>query len=131
MTRRGTIDRSRVSDAVQAANLRTSADVVVAIAPFFIGSVERAAERAFTQLGVTRTGALVFVVPARRQVIILSDEGTRACIATTIWSDLASQIAAAFSRAEGTRGLIDAVELLASALSVAFPHERAADVAND
>ena len=109
--------------------MRTSAEVVVAISPFFIGSVERTAERAFKQLGVTRTGVLVFVVPARRRVIILSAEGTRACIATTIWSDIASQIAASFARADGTHGLIDAVQLLASALSVAFPHERADDLA--
>lgn len=124
MTRRATIDRGLVREAVAATRLRTSAAIVVAIAPFFIGRVERAAQRAFAQLGVMQTparnGVLVFVVPARRQVVILSDEGA-AGIAAAVWTDIASRIAAAFARGDGTRGLVEGVELLARTLVDAFP----------
>ena len=127
MGSRATIDRTRVRDAVAAAERLTSAEIVVSIAPFFIGSVERAAHRAFARLGVANTerrnGVLVFVVPARRQVIVLGDDGAVARVEPAVWQDVASQIAHAFSRGAGTAGLIDGIGRLAHALSAPFPHE--------
>jgi uncharacterized membrane protein YgcG len=127
MTRRATIDRNRVREAVETADRRTSAAIVVSIAPFFVGNVERAAHRVFTRLGVAhpsrRGGVLVFVVPARQVVVVLCDEGARRCIDGSLWHEVASQIAEAFARGEGTIGLVEGVDRLAHALSISFPHE--------
>ena len=127
-TRRKEIDLARVREAVEAAERRTSAEIVVSIAPFFLGSVGAAASRAFGRIGVAHTqgrnGVLVFIVPARRQVIVLPDDGARARIGRSVWHDVASHIAAEFARGEGTSGLIDGVGRLASVLSEPFPHER-------
>ena len=128
MTRRGTIDRNQVREAVEAAERRTSAEIVVSIAPFFVGSVERAARRAFTRLGIEHThrrnGVLVFVVPARHQVVVLGDQGADASVDSSVWDDVATHIAKAFARGDGTAGLVDGVGHLAHALSVWFPRER-------
>jgi len=127
MTRRGTIDRNRVREAVEAAERHTSAEIVVSIAPFFIGSVDRAARRAFERLGIAHTrrrnGVLVFVVPARHQVMVIGDFGAEACVDSSIWREVASQIAHAFARGDGTGGLVDGIAWLARALSTPFPHK--------
>ena len=127
MTRRAVIDRNQVREAVEAAERRTSAEIVVSIAPFFIGNVERAARRAFMRLGIAHTtrgnGVLVFVVPARQQVFVLGDKGAEASVDSSIWNEVASHIAKAFARGAGTAGLVDGVGQLAHALSASFPHE--------
>jgi putative membrane protein len=127
MTRRRAIDRRRVREAVEAAERRTAAEIVVAIAPFFIGDVWRAARRAFLRLDLARThdrtGILVFVVPARHQVVVLADEGAHARIDGALWHDVASHIADAFSRDDGTAGLVHGIDRIAAASSVPFPRE--------
>jgi putative membrane protein len=127
-TRRKDIDLARVRQAVEAAERLTSAELVVSIAPFFLGRVWAAARRTFERLGVARTrgrnGVLVFVVPARRQVVVLADEAALARLDPAIWRDAASRIAAAFARGYGTTGLVDGVEWLSRALSGPFPHRR-------
>lgn len=127
-TRRRDIDLARVRLAVEAAERRTSAEIMVSIAPFFFGRVWPAAQRAFDRLGVARTrgrnGVLVFVVPARRQVVVLADESALARVDPAIWRDGASRIADAFAHGRGTDGLVDGIEWLARALSEPFPHQR-------
>jgi len=128
-TRRKDLDLARVREAVEAAERRTSAEIVVAIAPFFLGRVWSAARRAFARLGVARTrarnGVLVFVAPSRRQVVVLADEGALARVDASVWSDAAARIANAFALGRGTSGLVDGIEWLSRALSGPFPHERA------
>jgi uncharacterized membrane protein len=127
-TRRKEIALARVRKAVEAAELRTSAEIVVSISPFFLGRVWPAARRAFARLGVARTrgrnGVLVFVVPSRRQVVVLADDGALARIDAAVWDDVAARIAAAFARGDGTAGLVDGIARLSSALSGPFPHGR-------
>jgi uncharacterized membrane protein len=128
ITRRSVIDLARVREAVEAADRRTSAEIIVSIAPFFLGGVWAAARRAFARLGVAHTarrnGVLVFVVPARHQVVVLADEGAHARLDRSVWHEVASQIAAAFGSGDGTSGLLDGIDRLAHALSGPFPHER-------
>lgn len=125
MTRRQAIDREQVRDAVEAAERRTSAEIVVSIAPFFIGDVRRATRRAFRWLRIAHTqdrnGILVFVVPARKHVAVLADEGAHGCIDHALWHDVASHIADAFSRGDGSAGIVHGIGRLAAALSVPFP----------
>ncbi len=127
-TRRKEIDLVRVRQAVEAAERRTSAEIVVSIAPFFVGRVWTAAHRAFVRLGGARThgrnGVRVFVVPARREVVVLADEGAIATVNPAIWRDAASRIAAAFADGRGTEGLVDGIEWLSCTLSELFPHQR-------
>jgi putative membrane protein len=130
-TRRKDIDLARVGAAVEAGERRTSAELVVSIAPFFLGRVWTAARGAFERIGIARTrgrnGVLVFVVPARRQVVVLADEAAHAQLDPAVWRDAASGIAAAFARGDGTAGLVEGIDRLARALGKQFPRERADD----
>jgi uncharacterized membrane protein len=89
--------------------------------------VWNAARRTFARLGIDRTrgrnGVLVFIVPARHQVVVLADEAADAQLGPALWSDVAARIASACARGEGTEGLEDGIARLAGALSVPFPHE--------
>jgi len=60
---------------------------------------------------------LVFVVPARGQVIVLADDVAIAAVDTMLWHGIASQIAGEFARGRGTLGIVEAVGRLAHALS--------------
>jgi uncharacterized membrane protein len=126
-TRRRDIDRDRVRAAVEEAERRTSAEIAVSIAPFFFGDIDRAARHAFGKLGIARTrrrnGVLVFVVPARHAVVVLPDDGAAARLDDSVWTGVATAIASAFARAEGTDGLVDGIARLADALRTVFPPE--------
>lgn len=125
-TRRSQIDVARVRAAVEAAEQVTSAEIVVSIAPFFVGRVWPVAQRAFVRLGVSHThahnGVLVFVVPARRQVVVLADSGAQSRVDAAVWQRVAERIAVAFAAGEGTTGLVDGIAELAATLSAPFPH---------
>ncbi len=122
---RPSIDPARVRATIEAAERHTSAEIVVSVAPFFVGSVWKAARRAFVRLGVARTqahnGVLLFVVPSRRQVIVMGDEGIHARLGEPLWQDVAALVAAAFGRGDATRGLVDGIARLGDALSAPFP----------
>jgi len=107
--RRRDIDVARVRDAVAAAD----ANIAVAIAPFFVGPVQPVARRAFVRLGAE---VLVFVVPARRQVVVFADDRALARIDAAA---IAADIARACGAGEPTKGLVDAVARLSNALRAA------------
>ncbi len=69
------------------------------------------------------TVASAIVVPARPQVIVLADDAAHARIDRSVWHDVASRIAAAFARGDGTAGLIDGIDRLAGVLSEPLPDE--------
>ena len=124
-TRRREIDRDRVREAVEAAERVTSGEIVVSIAPFFFGDVTNAAHHAFQRLGIgntlARNGVLVFVVPARHQVVVLADDNAEARLGDTLWHHVAAEIAGGFARGNGTAGLVAGIERLGHALREAFP----------
>ena len=126
--RRKDLELDRVREAIEAAERRTSAEIVVSIAPFFLGRIWPAAQRAFARLRVAHTrrrnGVLIFIVPARRQVVVLADRGAHAQIDPAMWHEAASRIAAAFGRGHGTAGLVAGIEHLAHTLAGPYPHER-------
>jgi uncharacterized membrane protein len=122
---RPAFDRDRVRAAVEAEERGTSAEIVVAVSPFFLGNVWRAARRAFVKLGIARTrernGVLLFVVPARHEVVVMADDAIHARLGARVWREIADDVAAAFGRGEGTAGVIDAVARLGAVLAAAFP----------
>lgn len=120
-TRRKDLDVARVQQAIEAAERRTSAEIVVAVAPFFVGGMWAAARRAFRRLGIAGNGVLVFVVPARRDVVVLADEGAYQRLAPAVWHGTATRIANEFARGQGTEGLVAGIEHLATALAATFP----------
>ncbi len=108
------IDEEKVRTAIDEAERRTSGEIRVSIAPFFWGSVEKAARRAFRRLGMERTrdrnGILFFFVPARRRFAVIGDEGIHARVGPEFWAKVVEAVAQRFRKAEYTEGLVEGIE---------------------
>jgi uncharacterized membrane protein len=126
------IDNERVLAASAAAERRTSGEIRVSLAPWFWGSVQRAAERAFLRLGMTRTrqhnGVLFFIVPSRRSFVVLGDSGIHARVGERFWQEVARAMSERFRRAEFTEGLLAGIEKAADELARYFPYDPSSDV---
>ena len=125
------IDTERVLASIQSAERRTSGEIRVSIAPWFWGNVERAADKAFVRLGMTRTrehnGVLFFVVPSRRAFVVLGDGGIHARVGQAFWDEVAAVVSEHFRRAEFTAGLVAGISRAADELAAHFPYDAERD----
>src|SRR5260221_7582956 len=106
---RRAVDQKRIEAAIAGAERRTSGEIRVSVAPFFWGSVERAAERAFHRLGMSRTrernGVLFFVVPTRRAFVVRGDSGIHAKVGQAFWHDVVATMTPHFRAGHFTEAL--------------------------
>ncbi len=127
------VDIPRIERAIADAELRTSGEIRVSVAPLFWGSVDRAAERAFVRLGMGRTreksGVLLFVVPARRRFVVLGDAGIHERVGQGFWDELVRTMTPYFRQKNFTDGIVKGIEAAAEALAGHFP--RASDDVNE
>jgi uncharacterized membrane protein len=129
MTRRHlarVVDAGRIAGAVAGWEARTSGEIAISIAPWFWGSVEAAAARAFARLGVDRTvernGVLLFVVPSRRRFVLQGDEAAHARLGQRFWDETAAALAGELRAGlDLTSAIVRGVERIGAALAEAFP----------
>jgi len=119
------IDVEQVRDAIAAAEHQTAGRVRVSLAPWFWGDVRQAAERAFTRLG--RHGVLIFMVPARRQFVVLGDEDIHARVGQEFWDDVTAAVAERFRAGDFTGGLVHGIETVGRELAACLPYDAATD----
>ncbi len=120
------IDLAAVESAIGAAERATTGEIRVALSRFYFwGDVRRAAERAFTRLGIGRTrehnGVLIFVAPWRRQFTILGGEGIHRRVEDGFWDATAAALAEAFRARDLTGGLVRVIAAIGACLAVHFP----------
>ena len=127
------IDEARVRAAIEAAEQRTSGQIVVSVADWFWGNPDRAARHAFDRLGIANTrrrnGVLVFVAPRRRRLIVLPDTAIDAALGTAFCQTVVAAIVERFRTGDLTGGLVHGIELIAGELAPHFP--RGADDRNE
>ena len=135
MTRRQllkAIDDTRVKKAIEEAEDQTSGEIMVSVAPFFWGSVEKAARLAFVRLGITRTqarnGVLFFIVPSRKKFVVIGDQGIHEKVGQDFWNDVASHLSRHFRSGDFTEGLIHGIAEVGRQLASHFPYNRSTDV---
>jgi len=125
------VDRDKIKGAIEAAERRTSGEICVSVAPLFWGNIEKAADKAFVRLGMTRTkarnGVLFFVVPSRRKFVVLGDQGIHECVGQEFWESVAAIISEKFREGDFTGGLVRGIEKVAEELATHFPYDPAAD----
>jgi uncharacterized membrane protein len=128
VTRRGLLarlDRPRIEAAIAQAERATTGEIRVSIAGLFWGGSRRLAERAFARLGMHRTaarnGVLLLVVPWRRQLVVLGDEGIDRKVPPGFWDGVVASAAEALRAGQFTEGLCAAVEAVGRALAQHFP----------
>jgi uncharacterized membrane protein len=118
------VDRARIEAAVTAAEAGTTGEIVVAIAPWFWGRVDKVAEKTFRRLGVANTrehnGVLIFVCPRRRRCTVLGDAGIHARAGQRLWDAAVAAITEAAPK-DLTAGVLRAIELVGGELAAQFP----------
>jgi uncharacterized membrane protein len=126
------IDVDRVRDAVRAGERRTSGEIRVSVAPWFWGSVDRAAERAFVRLGMERTrehnGVLFFLVPSRQAFVVRGDSGIHERVGQPFWNELVRSMSEYFRRGAFTEGLVVGIAAAVDQLALHFPYDAASDI---
>src|SRR5260221_6827878 len=122
---RRAVDQKRIEAAIAGAERRTSGEIRVSVAPFFWGSVERAAERAFHRLGMSRTrernGVLFFVVPTRRAFVVRGDSGIHARVGQEVLHAVVDSMTPAVQSGRFTDRLCAGIEAAAGALAQHLP----------
>jgi uncharacterized membrane protein len=127
---RRSLDRDRIARAIAEAEAKSTGEVVVSLAPFFIGNIERAAERAWERLGMARTrdrnGVLLFLVPGRRKLFVRGDQGIHEKVGPELWAEVARAVSARLaergqSKTALTDALVHGVSLVGEALHKHFP----------
>ena len=121
------LDTPAVEQAIARAETRTSGEIRVSIAGFFVGSSRRLAESAFKRLGLRatrqRNGVLLLIAPARREVVVLGDEAIHAHVGDAFWTEIAARVSTRFREDRFTEGVVEAVDAIADALARHFPAE--------
>lgn len=119
------IDADLVRAAIARAEQGTSGEIRVSVSRFFLGDLDTAARRIFVRLGMARTtdrnGVLIFVVPSRRRVRVLGDQGIHDRVGQAFWDDVAREIAGNFRAGRFTEGLEAGVRTIGIALAAHFP----------
>ena len=125
------LDTPAVEQAIARAETRTSGEIRVSIAGFFVGSSRGLAERAFRRLGLhatqNRNGVLLLIAPARRQVVVLGDEAIHAQVGDTFWTEIAARVTTHFHEGRFTDGVVEAIDAIGAALAQHFPAGAEAD----
>ena len=125
------IDREKIKKAIQAAELRTSGEICVSVAPFFWGNIHKAADKAFARMGVARTkdhnGVLFFVVPSRRKFVVLGDAGIHDRVGQEFWHRVVGVVSERFRVGDFTGGLVRGIEEVGEQLASHFPYDAATD----
>ena len=120
------IDQDKVKAAIKKAEHQTSGEICVSVVPLFWGSIEKAADRAFTRMGMTRTrernGVLFFVVPSRRKFVVLGDRGIHEKVGQEFWDRIAAAVSEKFREGDFTGGLVKGIEEVGLQLSTHFPY---------
>ena len=119
------LDTHAVEQAIARAETRTSGEIRVSVAGFFVGSSRRLAEDAFRRLGLqatrNRNGVLLLIAPARRQVVVLGDEAIHAHVGDAFWTRIAAGVSTRFRDGRFTEGVVEAVDAIGEALARHFP----------
>jgi uncharacterized membrane protein len=110
------LDAAAVERAIARVETRTSGEIRVSIARFFVGSSRRLAEHAFARLGMhatrERNGVLLFIAPARHQVVVLGDEGIHALVGDGFWAAIAASVSSRFREGRYTDGVVEAIDAI-------------------
>ncbi|HEX7553456.1 MAG TPA: TPM domain-containing protein [Geothrix sp.] len=119
------VDQARVVEAIREAERVTSGEIRVSVAPFFWGSVEKTAGKAFRRLGMENTadrnGVLIFLVPSRKRFAILGDMGIHEKVGQAFWHDASACLSAHFRQGAFTEGLVATVRMVGERLATHFP----------
>jgi uncharacterized membrane protein len=126
-----TIDNDRIKEAIRGAEKQTSGEICVSVSPLFWGDVQKAAEKVFVRLGMTRTkqrnAVLFFLVPSRRKFVVLGDAGIHEKVGQEFWHRMVHVVSEKFREGDFTDGLVDGIAAVGEQLAMHFPYNADGD----
>jgi uncharacterized membrane protein len=126
------LDHDRIVAAIRDAEARSRGEVRVHVASRPVDDVQKAAERQFETLGMTKTaernGVLLFVAPQSRNFAVVGDTAIHERLGDAFWRDVAAAMEADFRAARYTDGIVKGVARAGDALAAHFPREGGTDV---
>jgi uncharacterized membrane protein len=121
------VDKAAIEKAIEAAEMRSSGQIRVSLAPHFWGDVRRTAERAFERMGMTatphRNAVLFFVVPGRREFVVLGDAGIHEKVGQEFWENVTAAVSERFRAGDLTGGLVHGIHKVGEQLARYFPYD--------
>jgi uncharacterized membrane protein len=125
------LDEANLVAAIAEAESKTSGEIRVFLSHRKPDDAVAAAQRAFHQLGMTRTrqrnGVLIFVAPKARKFAVIGDSGVHQRCGDEFWKALADEMSGHFRKAEFTSGITHGIRKAGELLARHFPR-RADDV---
>ena len=125
------IDNDRIKEAIRSAEKQTSGEICVSVSLLFWGNVQKAAEKAFVRMGLTRTrernAVLFFVVPSRRKFVVLGDAGIHEKVGQEFWHRMVHLVSDKFRERDFTDGLVDGIAAVGEQLAIHFPYNADGD----
>jgi uncharacterized membrane protein len=119
------LDRSKLEEAILAAERTTTADIRVAVLPHVRGVVAKVAELTAQRLGMTavpdRNGVLILVVPSRREFHVWGDRAIHEKVGQDFWTSVAQKISVHFRNGDFTAGLLAGIDETGRELAAHFP----------
>jgi len=119
------VDTKRIVAAIEAAERSTTGHIRVSLSHHFRSSARKMAERAFVKLGLhkapARNGVLIFVVPSRREFVILGDAAIHEKVGQEFWDRVSAAISDRIRAGDLTSGLVHGVEEAGRELAAHFP----------
>jgi uncharacterized membrane protein len=121
------VDAQRIAAAIEAAEAETTGSIHVAVAPHFWGDVHRGARSAFRELQAAylphRNGVLFFVVPSRRELVVLGDEGIHQKVGQAYWDQIAGAVSERIKASDLTEGIVHGIQETGRTLAQHYPRE--------
>lgn len=124
------LDRSKLEEAIRAAERATTADIRVAVLPHVRGVLAKVAELTAQRLGMTavpdRNGVLILVVPSRREFHVWGDRAIHDKVGESFWASVAQKISDHFRNGDFTAGLLAGIDETGRELAAHFPTQSGA-----
>jgi uncharacterized membrane protein len=122
------LEHQRISDAIAAAEGKTSGEIRVYIQRGEIpGDALPIAQQKFDELGMTKTaernGVLIFVAPRPQKFAVVGDEGIHQKCGADFWQQLADSMAQHFREQNFTDGIVDGITRAGELLAQHFPRQ--------
>jgi uncharacterized membrane protein len=120
------LDHKRISDAIAAAEAKTSGEIRVYIQRGEVSEDPLAfAQKKFLELGMTKTAErnaiLILVAPRAQKFAVIGDEGVHQKCGTEFWQRLVDTMRAHFKQEKFTDALVEAIENAGQLLAQHFP----------
>lgn len=121
------IDDHRLTDAIAAAEGKSSGEVRVYVSEKQVGDVVSEAKVHFLRLGMEKTqarnGVLIYIAPRSRNFAVVGDIGIHQRGGQDLWQEAAAAMERHLTQGQFTEALVAAIEKVGAVLAAHFPRQ--------